>query len=79
MRIPWEMPALAVLALVAACSSVALPAAAILCPEPKIYSADQQAQAYCELLALPADSVIGAMIADYGRERAELRACRGGS
>jgi hypothetical protein len=29
-----------------------------------------------ELLALPPDNLIAVMIADYRRERAELRACR---
>src|SRR5689334_15483851 len=77
MRIPWEIFALAVAALAAACSATT-PSAANLCPTPKTYTADEQSRAARELLALPAPSILAEMIADYARERAELRACRRG-
>lgn len=76
MRLPWEIPALALAALAAACSSLAAPPAVSLCPEPKSYTADEEVRAVRELLALPAGSILAEMITDYGRERAELRACR---
>jgi hypothetical protein len=77
MRIPWEIPALALAAIAAAsCSSLTVLPAPSLCPEPKPYAAAEEARAARELLALPADAMLAEMIADYGRERAELRACR---
>ena len=76
MRLPWEIPALALAALAAACSTLTVPPATSLCPEPKSYTVDEEARAARELLALPAGSVLAEMITDYGRERAELRACR---
>lgn len=79
MRLPWEIPTLALAALAAACASLASPPAAILCPQPKTYTADEETHAARELLALPADSMLAEMIIDYGRERAELRACRSAS
>ena len=77
MRIPWEIPALVLAVLAAACSATA-PSAANLCPAPKTYTADEEARAARELMDLPAASMLAEMIADYGRERAELRACRRG-
>lgn len=77
MRIPWEILALALAASAAACS-VTTPSTANLCPAPKTYTADEQSRAARELLALPAASILAEMIADYGRERAELNACRRG-
>ena len=53
-----------------------LPPAPSLCPEPKPYTAAEEARAARELVALPAGAMLAQMIADYGRERAELRACR---
>ena len=77
MRFPWEIPALALAAIAAAsCASLAVPSMPSLCPEPKPYTAAEEARAAQDLLALPADSMLAEMIADYGRERAELRACR---
>ncbi len=76
MRLPLEIPALALAALAAACSSFSGVSSVGLCPEPKIYTADAEVRAGRELLALPRDSVLAAMIIDYGRERAALRACR---
>lgn len=72
--------ALLVAVVVAGCAAV-VPHGdpAVLCPEPKAYTADEERRASAELLALPPDSVIAVMITDYGRERAELRACRQGS
>jgi hypothetical protein len=79
MRVPLEIPALAVAVLAAACSSIAGSSSATLCPQPKTYTADDETRAARELQALPADSMLAAMITDYGRERAALRACRGAS
>ena len=79
MRLPWEIPALALVALAAACASLASPPGAALCPEPKTYTAEEETRAAHELPALPPNSVLAEMIIDYGRERAELRACRGSS
>ena len=77
MRIPWEIPALALaVAAAASCSSLTVPPAPGLCPEPKPYAADEEARAARELLTLSAGSILAEMITDYGRERAELRACR---
>jgi len=76
MRLPWEIPALALAALAAACSSLTAPRAASLCPEPKSYTIDEEARAARELPTLPAGSILAEMITDYGRERAELHACR---
>jgi hypothetical protein len=80
MRIPWELPALALMAAIAAasCSRVGVDPSASLCPEPKRYTAEEEARAARELLALRTDSMLAEMILDYGRERAELRACRRG-
>jgi hypothetical protein len=75
MRLPWEIPALALVA-IAACSSLTAPPRPSLCPEPTQYSATEEARAARDLLGLPAGSILAKMIADYGRERAELRACR---
>lgn len=76
----WTLPALVLVAGIAACTLVGPPPLydkAPLCPEPKHYTADEEQQAARELLALPPDSIIAIMITDYGRERAELGACRG--
>ena len=49
------------------------------CPREVEYSPAQQSQAADELQALPRDSVVRAlMMPDYGRLRAQSRACRGG-
>lgn len=77
MRLPWEISALALAAITAACSSLTVPPAPSLCPEPKPYTTDEEARAARELLTLSAGSILAEMITDYGRERAELRACRG--
>ena len=69
---PWLLLA------TAACSApTPAPEGRALCPEPRHYTAIEEKRAAAELLALPPDSVIAIMIADYARERAELRACRG--
>lgn len=47
------------------------------CPRVVEYTPEQQARAADELDALPADAMLVTMMADYGRERAMLRACRG--
>jgi len=67
-----------VLAALAACARpVPSPEGRALCPEPRRYTAEEESRAAAELLRLPPDALIAVMIADYGRERAELRACRG--
>lgn len=76
MRLPFELLLLAIAAFAAACSSFAGTPSARLCPEPKTYTADEEARAAHELLALPPDSALAVMIIDYGRERAVLRVCR---
>ena len=79
MLIHWTLPALVLVAGIAACALVGPPPSsrdAALCPEPKHYTTEQEKRAAAELLALAPDSVLGAMITDYARERAELRACR---
>ena len=78
MRLSWEIPALAIAALAAACSAAA-PRPASLCPQPKAYTANEESRAARELLALPGGSMLAEMIIDYGRERAALRACLKGS
>jgi hypothetical protein len=80
MRIPWEIPALALSVAIAAASCAGAPviSGASVCPEPKLYTVDQEARAARELLVLPAGSILAEMITDYGRERAELRVCRRG-
>lgn len=47
------------------------------CPTLVPYSPADQARAADELVALPDQSVIARMIADYGVTRAEIRACLG--
>lgn len=50
------------------------------CPQIVEYSATDQARAADELQRLPADGVVRTrFMPDYGRMRAEVRACRGGA
>ena len=52
MRLPWEIPALAFAAIVAAsCSSLAVLPAPSLCPAPKAYTAAEEARAARAALA----------------------------
>jgi len=46
------------------------------CPAVVEYDKSMQRQASEELSKLPPDSVISAMIVDYGKLRAKLRACQ---
>ena len=55
---------------VAACNA---PQLVTVCPTPVVYTAEMQARAADELEALPPDSPLREMIADYIRERAQLR------
>ena len=54
-------------------SSCAPPPPVTVCPTPVVYSAEMQARAADELEALPADAALREMMADYLRERAQLR------
>lgn len=47
------------------------------CPTLYPYSDEVQGRAAEELASLPAGSVLGDMISDYGVVRNEIRACRG--
>ncbi len=55
---------------VAGCTT---PPPVTVCPTPVVYIAEMQARAADELEALPADAALREMIADYIRERAQLR------
>ena len=54
-------------------ASCATPPPVTVCPTPVAYSAEMQARAADELEALPADAALREMMADYLRERAQLR------
>ncbi|MHC8493448.1 hypothetical protein ACTU44_12145 [Thalassospira sp. SM2505] len=47
------------------------------CPVPVEYSADFQNRLADEVAALPPGAALERAMIDYGRERAELRACHG--
>jgi hypothetical protein len=55
--------------------SKAIPA----CPREVEYSKEEQVTAADELDALPPQSILHVFMADYGRLRAQTRACRGAS
>lgn len=57
-----------------ACAQVSSDAS--VCPKIVAYSKPDQVRASDELRALPPGSVLALMIEDYGRERAQLRACQ---
>ncbi len=59
---------------IAGCSSVPRTATVVRCPPLAAYPADQQQRAAAELRALPSDSTVAGMIADYGTLRARCRA-----
>lgn len=65
------------LGLLLAMVSCATPQPVTVCPTPVPYSAEMQARAADELDALPADAALREMIADYAREREQLRKCAG--
>jgi len=58
--------------LLAACT--ATPVA--VCPEPVAYTEKEQRDAAAELRAIPEPCVLCRFMADYGQERAKLRACQ---
>ena len=57
-------------AVLTACVRASVPS---VCPTPVVYSAEMQARAADELDALPSDAALREMIADYIRERKQLR------
>jgi len=76
-RIRPLRPLLAVVTLsLASCGTATTDTGA--CPTPVVYSHEQQDRAAAELETLPLGSVLTIMVEDYGRERAQLRACRRG-
>lgn len=48
----------------------------VACPSLVEYSREDQVRAADELDSLPADSALGRFMADYGRLRQQVRACR---
>lgn len=73
------VPALLMM-LIAACATVVSKTPLPVCPQIVEYSAADQAKAADELQRLPAGGVVRArFMPDYGRMRAEVRACRGGA
>lgn len=69
------LPLIATLWLSACATAGSNPGAA--CPPPVDYSADFQKRLANEIEALPVGAALERAMLDYGRERAELRACRG--
>jgi hypothetical protein len=64
----------------AACATVPSKVPLPVCPQIVEYSAADQAKVADELQRLPAGGVVRSrFMPDYGRMRAEVRACRGGS
>ena len=62
--------------LISACATA--PSSIPACPREVEYTAAQQIKAADELLVLPESGMIrGTMMPDYGRLRAQARACRG--
>lgn len=55
---------------------VTAPSEPSVCPHPVEYSPEFQARLADELMALPNNSAMVRAMIDYGRLRAELRACR---
>ena len=65
---------------IAACAPAASNTPLPVCPQIVEYSPADQAKAADELQRLPAAGVVRArFMPDYGRMRAEVRACRGGA
>jgi hypothetical protein len=64
----------------AACGTVPSKVPLPVCPQIVEYGAADQARAADELQRLPASGVVRSrFMPDYGRMRAEVRACRGGA
>lgn len=70
-----ELLTLGVLGLLVGCTTVAPTPNSTVCPVPAAYSPAFEKRAAGELADLPAVSALRTLIDDYGRERAELRAC----
>ncbi len=66
------------IALLLALSACAPTTIKLICPPIVSYTAAEQAQAADELEAMPEGSIIrGRFMPDYGKLRAQIRACRG--
>ena len=68
---PWIVVCALLIAL--AIVSCTTPPPVSVCPTPVPYTAEMQARAADELDAMPADAALREMMADYLRERAQLR------
>lgn len=73
LRPKLKAPAL-LLMLLAGCATGS---SSVVCPQEVRYTRQQQTAAAIELDRLGPDSMLGVMIADYGRLRNQVRACRG--
>ncbi len=63
--------------LLSGCDSAPPISSGAICPPVVEYGRDEQSRAATELRAMSSGAVIPTMMADYGRTRAALRACRG--
>ena len=68
------LPALIMMSLLTGCGAGAFSVSA--CPAPVEYRREFQVKAADELDALPPDSALRGMMADYAQERARLRLCQ---
>lgn len=74
-KLAARLPLLAVMLLVG-CETVSSRPTLTVCLPVQEYSAEFQAQAADELMALPPESHLAQMITDYGRMRDQARACQ---
>ena len=68
------LPALIMMSLLTGCGTDAFSVSA--CPAPVEYRREFQVKTADELDALPPDSALRGMMADYAQERARLRLCQ---
>lgn len=59
-----------------ALSACATASPVAVCPEPVVYSPEDQKAARAELAAVPEPCVLCRFMADYAQERAKLRECQ---